>query len=128
MRVSEKYYSLIFDFFGQWDMPSKCGLRIVDYNDKKVIVVTELYQQNPGTSITCAGYSLKNQICQQYQLDINSAIYIECNPDTNSVLSFYDEEFFQVDFVLEGDKYKPFYTQLSSEKVKELFGDKQKKK
>ena len=51
MKVSEKYYDEIFDFAGQWDMPSKCGLRILTYKDKKVIIVTELYQDNPGTSI-----------------------------------------------------------------------------
>ena len=44
MKVSEKYYDEIFKFAGQWDMPSSCGLKIIDKNDKKYIIVTELYQ------------------------------------------------------------------------------------
>ena len=55
MKVSPKYYDEIFDFAGQWDMPSKCGLKIIQHNDKKTVIVTELYQDNPGTSVTYAG-------------------------------------------------------------------------
>ena len=29
MKVSDKYYDEIFDFLDQWDMPSKCGLKII---------------------------------------------------------------------------------------------------
>lgn len=52
MHVDEKYYDEIFDFEGEWNLRSKCGLRIKDYGDRKVVIVTELYQDNPGSSIT----------------------------------------------------------------------------
>ena len=29
MKVDDKYFDEIFDFAGQWDMPSKCGLKII---------------------------------------------------------------------------------------------------
>ena len=66
MKVPAKYYDEQFEFKGQWDMPSKCGLKIFDYKGKKVVVVTELYQENPGTSVTYAG-------C------VNITVYLEHN-------------------------------------------------
>ena len=98
MKVSPVYYDEIFNFKGEWDMPSACGLKIRTLNGKPCVIVTELYQDNPGTSVTYAGRKLVEQICQAKGLDINDIVYLECNPDTNSKLSFYDEEFFAVDF------------------------------
>ncbi len=122
MKVSEKYYDEIFDFTGQWDMPSKCGLKIIYYKNKKWIIVTELYQDNPGTSVTYNGASLAWQICQSKGIQPHEMVYVECNPDTNSKLSFYDEEFFQVDFDVEDNKFiNPKYRQLSKEEMNELF-------
>ncbi len=115
MQVPEKYYDEIFDFKGQWDMPSRCGLRILR-QEKTTVIVTELYQDNPGTSVTAAGKSLARQICADKGLSLNEIVYIECNPDTNSKLSFYDEEFFAVDF----SAAEPVYKQLSVKEVKEL--------
>lgn len=121
MKVSENYYDEIFDFKGQWDMPSQCGLRIRDFEGKKVVITTELYQDNPGTSITYAGGNLVQQICAAKGFKYQDIIYIECNPNTNSKLSFYDEEFFQVTFQEEnGALTKPSYKQLSSDYMKQL--------
>ena len=84
-----------FEFKGEWDMPSICGLKIRTVNGTPHVIVTELYQDNPGTSVTYAGRSLAEQICSAKGFDIDHIVYIECNPDTNSKLSFYDEEFSQ---------------------------------
>ena len=116
MRVPEKYYDEIFSFKGQWDVPSRCGLRIVR-REKPVVIVTELYQDNPGTSVTSAGRLLAQQICRDKGLELNNIIYLECNPDTNSKLSFYDEEFFEVDFT---SGSKPAYRQLGAGEMKKL--------
>src|SRR5215469_13737742 len=115
MRVPEKYYEEIFDFKGQWDMPSRCGLKIL-MHEKPVVIVTELYQDNPGTSVTAAGKSLAEQICRNKNLNINEIIYLHCNPDTNSKLSFYDEVFFEVNLI----SREPSYRQLSAAEIKEL--------
>jgi len=121
MKVPEKYYDEIFEFKGQWDMPSKCGLKIIIRNGKTHIIVTELYQDNPGTSVTYAGYSLFRQICECKGFTENETVYIECNPDTDSKLSFYDEECFLVTFPeIEGKSGRPEYTKLSADELKTL--------
>jgi hypothetical protein len=121
MKVPEKYYDEIFDFKGLWDVPSKCGLKILIYNEKKHIIVSELYQDNPGTSVTYAGYSLFRQICENKGFSEKEVVYLECNPDTNSKLSFYDEEFFEVTFPeINGETGRPTYKQLPQSEVKGL--------
>lgn len=121
MRVPEKYYDEIFPFAGQWDMPSSCGLKIIHKNGKTYIITTELYQENPGTSITYAGGSLIKQICDRKNFDMQSIIYIECNPNTNSKLSFYDEEMFEVSYeIVDGMPTNLSYRQLSKEEIQNI--------
>ena len=121
MKVPEKYYDEIFDFAGLWDAPSKCGLRTFVNKEKTVIVVTELYQENPGTSVTYAGYSLFKQICERKGFTETEVVYLECNPDTNSKLSFYDEEFYEATFPETcGNNGRPTYRQLSTTEVNTL--------
>lgn len=118
MKVPEKYYDEVFAFKGQWDATSKCGLKIVDFQSKTYIIVTELYQDNPGTSVTYAGLSLLKQICKSKGFVETDIVYLECNPDTSSKLSFYDEEFFEVLFPeLFGESGKPVYRRLSNDEV-----------
>jgi len=118
MQVPPKYYDEVFDFKGKWDVPSRCGLKILRA-EKTIVVVTELYQDNPGTSVTAAGKLLADQICREKNLNLGEIVYIECNPDTNSKLSFYDEEFFEVDFI---KSERPAYRQLNAQELKNLLG------
>jgi hypothetical protein len=122
MKVPKKYYDEIFEFAGQWGQPSTCGLKIIDKNGRKSVVVTELYQDNPGTSVTSAGKSLAVQICAKKGLTLSEITYLECTPDTDSVLSFYDEQYFEVTF---GDTQRASYRKLSREEVKDLFHEKE---
>ena len=117
MKVPEKYYDEIFEFKGQWDIPSKCGLKIIEQDKKTYVIVTELYQENPGTSVTYAGRSLAEQICSEKHFKLEDITYIECTPDTNSKLSFYDEEYYEVNFDIE----RPSYRLLEREEVNNLF-------
>lgn len=120
MRVSEKYYDEIFEFKGQWDMPSTCGLKIVDKDGKKYVIVTELYQDNPGTSVTYAGRSLAEQVCASKNLKLDEIVYLECSPNTNSKLSFYEEEFYQVDFNADpAHKYR----KMEEAEVRQMLGE-----
>ncbi|MDR0687129.1 MAG: hypothetical protein LBF55_00390 [Prevotellaceae bacterium] len=118
MKVDAKYYDEIFDFRGQWDLPSKCGVRIIRKNGKVFVIVTELYQDNPGTSVTYAGSSLARQICEAKGFNLSEIVYLECTPDTNSKLSFYEEQYFEVTFA---DASPASYRLLSNDEVKELF-------
>jgi hypothetical protein len=118
MKVSDKYYDEIFDFAGQWELPSKCGLKIIEKDGKKIVIVTELYQDNPGTSVTYAGYTLAKQICERKGIRPDEMIYLECNPDTDSKLSFYDEAYFEVTFPeIKGETGRPDYHKLSTTEV-----------
>ncbi|MCL2130989.1 MAG: hypothetical protein FWH36_00820 [Lentimicrobiaceae bacterium] len=118
MKVSEKYYDEIFYFAGQWELPSACGLKIVEKGNRKTVIVTELYQDNPGTSVTAAGCRLAKQICEKKGFALSDIVYLECTPDTHSVLSFYDEQYFEVKF---DDKQQADYRKLSKEEVEDLF-------
>jgi len=63
MKVPKTYYDEIFDFSGQWGMPSKCGLKILKKRNKNIVIVTEMYQENPGTSVTqAAGLLLQTNL------------------------------------------------------------------
>ena len=119
MKVSPDYYDEIFEYLGEWDMPSACGLKIRESEGRKYVIVTELYQDNPGTSVTYAGHKLADQICEAKGLNLNDIVYVECNPNTNSKLSFYDEEYFVVDFNADlAHKYR----QMEKEEIVKLLG------
>lgn len=118
MKVSEKYYDEVFDFEGLWGVASKCGLKITEKDEKKYVIVTELYQDNPGTSVTQAGKNLAKQICESKGLSLYEIVYLECTPDTNSVLSFYDEQYFEVTF---NDTPQANYRKLPQHEIRNLF-------
>jgi hypothetical protein len=118
MKVPENYYDEIFAFKGQWDIPSKCGLKIIRKDTQVFVIVTELYQDNPGASVTYAGRELARQICEAKGLHPDTVTYLECNPNTQSKLSFYDEEYFEVTF---GNSPQASYRQLSKDEITQLF-------
>jgi len=118
MKVPEKYYDEIFEFKGQWDVFSKCGLKIIEKEGKTYVIVTELYQENTGTSVTYAGKSLAMQICETKSLNLQDIVYLECTPNTNSVLSFYSEEYYEVTF---NNTPQASYRKLEKEEVNKLF-------
>ena len=116
MKTSDKYIDEIFEFSGLWGIPSKCGLRHVLRGDEALIIVTELYQENPGSSIASVSASLANQIAKKYKYDLLKIIYIECNPTMKSKLSFYDEEYFRVNFeIINNEFVNPCWSKLSKE-------------
>ena len=122
MKTTEKYIDEIFDFKGLWDMPSKCGLKIMNRGDEKIVIVSELYQDNPGTSITQAASLLAKQICDYFALPYEKMIYIEHNPGMNSKLSFYDEDFFLVEFDLQNNNFtNTKYKKLKHNEIEEFF-------
>jgi hypothetical protein len=116
MQTSTNYIDEIFDFNGSWGIPSRCGLRRVLKDNRVIVIVTELYQENTGSSITSVSASLAKQIVDKYQFDPAKLIYIECNPNMKSKLSFYDEEYFQVSFDYVNDEFiNPSWVKLSKE-------------
>jgi hypothetical protein len=125
MKTSFDKIDTIFEFTGSWGIASKCGLKHFSFNGKDCILVSELYKDNPGTSITQVTTSLAMQVCEKLGIDPENLIYIEHCPDMNSKLSFYSEEFYQVTFELADGKFiNPSWKMLSMEEKKKYFQDK----
>jgi hypothetical protein len=119
MELSKYQIDEIFDFEGTFGMPSKCGLKIKRSGDQTIVFTTELYKENPGTSITSNPASLAMQICKRYQIDFRNLVYLECAPGMNSKLNFYEEQYFKVDFeIIDTELCNPTWTKINeNEKV-----------
>jgi hypothetical protein len=122
METSLNKIDSIFEFSGSWGIPSKCGLKHSKVNGKDCIIVSELYKDNPGTSITQVTTDLAMQICKKLKLAPENLIYIEHCPDMNSKLSFYNEEFYEVKMELMNGKFiNPSWHMLTMEEKKVYF-------
>ncbi len=121
MKISNDHIDIIYDFKRLWDLPSRCGLKIVNKKSHSVIIVTELYRDNPGTSVTNVAASLAMQICDEFSLNPGKLVYIECNPEMKSKLSFYSEKNYLVQFTCDGSELRdPNYKILSPEELDNL--------
>ena len=114
-----KYMDHYFDFKGNWDCPSKCGLRVVNRKDGKTLAIaTEIYRQNPGTPVTEWCAPLATQIMDELKCDPENFIFIEHTPDMKSKLTFYDETFDLLDFDMAGNiLINPRWTRLTPKQV-----------
>jgi len=122
MKITNSNIDQFFEFSGALGMLSECGVKIKPFQDKTVVIATELYQDNPGTSITSVTASLAQQICNHFNIKPQDLIYIECAPGMNSKLSFYDEVYFKVDFeFINGKLENPKWTKLTREELTLLF-------
>jgi hypothetical protein len=114
-----KYMDRYFEYKGQWDCPSKCGLLIAQRKDGKVVVIaTEIYRENPGTPVTEWCANLATQIIQSLTCKPENFIFIEHTPDLKSKLTFYGETFDLVNFDWTGERFEtPKWERLSSSQV-----------
>jgi hypothetical protein len=118
-----KYVDSVFTFRGHWDVPSRCGVRIIRGTERDVVVVTELHEENPGTSVTACADSLAGQIVEEFGLDPDRLIYIEQNPDRGSRLDHYRETFDIVHFNRGGGRFSdPDWERISAVRMEELAG------
>lgn len=114
-----RYMNSFYDFKGLWDSPSRCGLCVVKRTDGKILViVTEIYRQNPGTAVTECVASLATGLLKEYKVTSENFIFIEHSPDLKSKLTFYGETFDLVSFDWDGNTFmNPVWTRLSHEVV-----------
>jgi hypothetical protein len=117
-----QYMDRYYEYPGQWDSPSRCGLKVVRRKDGKTLVIaTEIYRQNPGTPVTewCAPLAtglLKETGCSPEQF-----IFIEHTPDVGSKLDFYKETFDLVTFIWNGNEYTdPRWQRIDASEVDKL--------
>lgn len=115
------YQDEIYHYKGLWDVPSICGLKIVKKEDKTIVIATDLFDDNPGTSITEWNTKLAKEICDKNNIDHKNLIFIEHTPKKDTKLSFNQESFFQVSFDLIGEKFdNPKWEELKKEEVDKL--------
>lgn len=122
--TQNKYQDQEYHFKGLWDVPSVCGLKIVKKADKSIIIATDLYDHNPGTSITEWNTKLAMEICTKFELNPEKIFFIEHTPEKETKLEFNRETFFQVKFSLENGKFvNPDWDQLTKEQVNQLIDE-----
>jgi hypothetical protein len=115
----DKYMDRYFEFRGQWDSPSRCGLKVIRRKDGKMLAIaTEIYRQNPGTPVTEWCAQLATQIMAGFQASPENFIFIEHTPDLKSKLTFYGETFDLVTFGWDGSGFvNPEWKRLTREQV-----------
>ena len=115
------YQDQVYHFKGFWDLPSICGLKVVKRKEKTIIIATDLFEDNPGTSITEWNSKLAKELCDKFEIDYNKLIYIEHTPDKKTKLSFNQETFYKVNFQIENDIFdNPSWEKLTKEEVNNL--------
>ena len=97
-KTSTEYIEEIYAFKGQWDVPSECGLLIRKHPNMHIVIATELYDDNPGTSVNYWSAHLAEVICEERELDSAKLVFIEHTPDRGSQLEIYQETFDRVLF------------------------------
>jgi hypothetical protein len=114
-----KYMDRYFNYLGQWESPSKCGLKIIKRKDGKTLAIaTEIYRQNPGTPVTEWCAQLATRIMQEFHYTPEQFIFIEHTPDLGSKLTFYGETFDLVNFeVRDHTLVNPKWSRLAPEQV-----------
>ncbi len=117
------YTDRMFDFKGQWDAPSRCGLKIIAKNDGNVVIVTELFENNPGTSVTSFIAGLATVIVKEFGLEPEKTRFIEHCPDRGSKLDHYQESFDLVRLRWDGEWYAdPEWVRITKHGVDEMIG------
>ena len=122
MNNPDPFVDEVFHFRGEWDVPSQCGLKIVKGKEQTLVLVTEFYDSNTGTSITNWNTHLAKKICQEYDINPSRLIFIEHSPKMSSSLSFYKETFDRVEFTWDGENFSdPKWLRIDKEEVMKLF-------
>jgi hypothetical protein len=121
MNSSDKYIDQHYHFKGKWDVPSVCGLKVVETKNEVIVIATNLYESNPGTSISRWTAPLATSICADFNIDPNKLQFIERNPDRKSNLDFYKETFDLVEFdIIENQLQNPRWNRIDKEEIDNL--------
>ncbi|MDB4334851.1 hypothetical protein OAA06_00680 [bacterium] len=124
MKLEDFEYNFIdqiFDFNGLWDRKSKCGLKVLRRDEQSIVIVTDLYKENPGGSITEFCAELAMVICKEYNIDLNKLLFVHHVPEMKSSLEFYAEVFYKVMFdTINGQLTKPDWHSVEREEIEKL--------
>ena len=99
------------------------GVVVSDKNDKTIVIVSELFKDNPGTSVTSFIAGLATVIVKEFGLDPGKTRFIEHCPDRGSKLDHYQESFDLVRLRWEGEQYAdPEWVRITKDTVDEMIG------
>jgi len=118
--IEEKshYIDTIYNFKGMWDTQSLCGLKIVRKGARCIVIVSELFDSNPGTSVTTFSPQLATLITNENNIPPQDLMFIERAPDIHSKLEIYKESFYSVTFDWDGLKFtNPRWNRLEKNEV-----------
>jgi len=118
MNNSSKYCDIVYEFKGIWDIPSKCGLKIYSNNNESLIIATELYEENPGTSVTDWSTQLATEICLKNNFDPFKNQFVVHTPEIETKLTFNRETFYLVKLDWNGKIFEnPEWKQITKEEI-----------
>lgn len=121
MKHHNKYIDDIYTFESALGIISKCGIKIIEKEKKKIIILTELYDINPGSSITENCSSLANELINKENLNPETTVFIHQNPDRGSKYEFYKEAFDIIHFKnKDGKLSNPKWERLSRKQIDKL--------
>ncbi len=121
MTTDSEYIDQIFHFKGAWDVPSFCGLKVIVKKDKTIMVITDLYDSNPGSSVTSWIGKLATELIWKYEIEPEKLILIEHNPDRKSSLEFFKETFDLVSFEWNGEEFvSPCWKRLTLDQLVDI--------
>lgn len=83
----------VYEYAGRWDVPSLCGIRLQRSGTRLTVVATELYDKNPGTSVTAMAGKLVEWLAAEHGVAPNQTTLVVRCPGRGSKLSCYDETF-----------------------------------
>jgi hypothetical protein len=117
------YMDRTYEFKGQWGAPSRCGLKIVTGKDRSIVIASELFEDNPGTSVTSFIAPLATLIVKEFGLDPVRTLFIEHCPDRGSKLDHYRESFDLVRLRWDGTEYRdPDWERITKQAVDDMTG------
>jgi hypothetical protein len=120
----KKYLDEIHHFPGKWEMPSLCGLMIQKKVYGALIILTELYEENPGSSVTGMVEQVATGLVENYRLDPHGAKFIVHNPERSSRYEFFAETFYRAEMQWDGKKYFAVeWVRLEAEEISHLLQD-----
>ena len=105
MKEPAKYVDEIFHFKGEWEMPSLCGLQIRKKDNEVLIILTEMYQENPGNSVTGLIEKVATEVVKKYEIPPGKAEFIVHNPQRSNKYEFFAETFYRAKMLWNGVRY-----------------------
>ena len=95
----------VFHFRGKWEMPSLCGLQVRERDGGVLVILTELYEENPGSSVTGMVEQVATEVVRRLGLTPEAATFIVHNPQRGNKYEFYAESFYTARMRWDGGKY-----------------------